>query len=163
MSKKRDRKPFRETKVGSWLREKFPDVLEAAGDVTGIEAFDVVARLINGKDMSDEERIEWARLRAEHEEEILRLEVENTKSAREREASVVQALGKPDYAQWVVGALGLLLAGAVIYKGLFGDIDDREIYFHLLGVVEGAVLLTIFNYYFGSSSGSRDKNKLLSK
>ena len=57
--------------------------------------------------------------------------------------------------------LGLVIAGMVVYKGLYTEVQDREIYFHLLGVVEGAILLSIFNYYFGSSLGSKNKDKNL--
>lgn len=160
---KKDRKPFRETKVGSWLKNKFPDILAAAGDVTGIEAFDVVARLIDGKAMSEADRLEWERLKREHEREMFGLYVENTDSARKREAAVVDALGKPDYAQWTVGVIGMVCSCAVIYVGLFEQIEDREIYFHLLGVIEGAMLLSIFNYYFGSSAGSKEKTRMIQK
>ena len=93
----------------------------------------------------------------------MRFELDNTKSAREREVGVTQATGKPDYAQWSVGFIGLIIACVTIYVGLFTEIIDREIYFHLLGIVEGAILLSIFNYYFGSSKGSADKTKQLFK
>lgn len=154
----RNKKPFRETKVGSWLKNKFPDVLEVAADLTGIEALDVVGKLIEGKQVSQEDRIEYLKLRQEYELELLRLEVDNVKSAREREVGVVQATGKPDIAQWTVGIIGLAISCTVIYVGLFQEIREEKIYYHLLGIVEGAILLSIFNYYFGSSKGSKDKD-----
>jgi hypothetical protein len=103
--------------------------------------------------------MEYLSLKQEYELEVMRLEVDNVKSARDREAKVVEATGKPDYAQWTVGLVGLIISGAVVYTGLFGEIQDREIYFHLLGVIEGAILLSIFNYYFGSSLGSKNKDE----
>lgn len=154
----RNKKPFRETKVGSWLKNKFPDVLEVAADLTGIEALDVVGKLIEGKQVSDEDKLEYIKLRQDYELELLRQELDNVKSAREREVGVVQATGRPDYAQWTVGLIGLAISCIVIYVGLFTEIREEKIYYHLLGIVEGAILLSIFNYYFGSSKGSKDKD-----
>lgn len=157
----RDKKPFKETKVGSWLKEKFPDVLAAAAGLTGIDALRVVGELIEGKEINPTDKMEYLALKQEYELEVMRLEVDNVKSARDREAQVVQATGKPDYAQWTVGVIGMVIACTTIYVGLFTQIIDREIYFHLLGIVEGAILLSIFNYYFGSSLGSKNKDEKL--
>lgn len=157
----KEKKPFKETKVGSWLKDKFPDVLDAAAGLTGIDALRVVGDLIEGKDMNPTDKMEYLALKQEYELEVMRLEVDNVKSARDREAKVVEATGKPDYAQWTVGVIGMVIACTTIYVGLFTQIIDREIYFHLLGIVEGAILLSIFNYYFGSSLGSKNKDEKL--
>ncbi len=155
---KPNKKKFKETKVGKFLKDKFPDILDAAGSLTGIDALNVVSDLIEGKDMNPTDKVEYMRLRQEYEVEILRLETQNVISAREREVGVSTATGRPDYAQWCVGLVGLIIAVGVLYKGIFGVIEDREVYFHVLGIVEGAILLSIFNYYFGSSKGSNDKD-----
>ena len=152
----KDKKPFRDTKVGKFLKEKFPNILDAAAGLTGIDALEVVADLIKGEDINPTDKIELQKLILQE----MELELENVKSARQREADVVQATGKPDYAQWTVGLVGLLLASAVICYGVFSvEIKYTEIYFHILGVIEGALLLPIFNYYFGSSLGSKTKEK----
>ncbi len=156
-----DRKKFRDTKVGVFLKEKFPDILDAAAGLTGIEALSVVGDLIEGKQMNPTDKMEFIRLKQEYEMEVMRLELDNVKSARDRESAVTAATGKPDYAQWTVGAIGMIIACITIYVGLFTQIIDREIYFHLLGIVEGAILLSIFNYYFGSSLGSKNKDRNL--
>ena len=153
------KKPFKETKVGAWLKKNAPKVLDVVGDVTGIDALKKVSDLIVGEDMPFSQRLELQKLIAEQESELLKAELENVKSARDREVGVVTATGKPDYMQWAVGTIGLIISGVVVYVGLFHEIQDREIYFHLLGVVEGAILLSIFNYYFGSSLGSKNKDK----
>lgn len=156
--KDKEKKKFRDTDVGRFLKEKLPNVLDKVSSLTGIEALSVVSKLISGEDLSNEDRLELQRLILEQQQ----LELDNVVSARDRESRVVEALGKPDYAQWTVGAIGLLISCAVIYKGLFGVIDDKEVYFHLLGIIEGAVLLSIFNYYFGQMPGYRNSdNKLI--
>lgn len=162
------KKPFKETKVGKFLKEKFPDILETAGDLTGIEGLNVISNLIKGKTLSKEDEIEFLKLKNEYEIEIYKLDIEKLRieaaeinSAREREAKIVQATGKPDYAQWFVGIIGLFISGCVIWVGLFGKINDRELFFHLLGLTEGSILLAIFGYYFGSSLGSKKKDDIL--
>jgi hypothetical protein len=164
------KKPFKDTKIGKFFKEKFPDILDVAGDLTGIEGLNVISNLIKGKTLSKEDEIEFLKLKNEYEIEIykldieaLRIEFEDLKSARDREARIVEATGKPDYAQWVVGLIGLFISGTVIWVGLFGKINDRELFFHLMGLVEGSILLAIFGYYFGSSLGSKKKDDLLRK
>ena len=94
------KKKFKETKVGGWLKEKFPDVLDVVGDLTGIQAFNVASELIEGKDILPSDKIEWMKMQKDYEIEIMRFELENNKSARDREVGVTQATGKPDYAHF---------------------------------------------------------------
>ena len=151
------KKPFKETKIGKFLKEKAPRILDAAAGLTGIDALKVVSDLIEGEDLNPTDKMEYLSLKQEYELEVLRLEVDNVKDARDREVGLAQATGKPDYAQWTVGAIGLVLVGSVIYKGVFGIIIDKEVYHHILGLTEG-IALSIFGYYFASSLGSKNKD-----
>jgi hypothetical protein len=155
------KKPFKESKVGVWLKEKFPDVLNTVSDLTGIEALGVVANLIDGKKISPEEKAEFQKLKTEYELQVMRMELDNVLSARSREVEVVRASGKPDKMQMIVGLVGLAISIMVVFVGLFLNIRDREIYFHLLGLIEGAILIAIYNYYFASSIGSKSKEAKL--
>lgn len=154
------KKPFKETKVGSWLKEKAPQVLDVVSDLTGIELLDKVGDLIKGESMSLQDKLEFERLLSEERMEVMKLEVERTKNAQDREVGVVQATGKPDYFQWAVGAVGLAVFTMIVINGLFYDIMNEKVYFHLLGIVEG-IVLGIFGYYFGSSLGSKNKDNHL--
>ena len=157
------KKPFKDSKVGKFLKDKAPRILDAVAGLTGIDALNVVSDLIEGEKLNPTDKMEYLTLKQEYELEVMRMELENVTSARLREQEVTKATGRPDYAQWTVGALGLIIAGSVIYQGLFGFIKDKEIYMHILGVIEGAVLLAIFNYYFGSSLGSKNKDNSINK
>ena len=59
-----DNKKFKDTKVGKWLSEKAPDILETVSDVTpdgGI--LDAVAGIIRGKeDMDPATKLEFERM-----------------------------------------------------------------------------------------------------
>ncbi len=153
-------KKLKESKVGAWLKDKAPKVLEIVSDLTGIEALDRVSDLIKGESMSLQDKLEFERLLSEERMEVMRLEVERIKNAQDREVGVVQATGKPDYFQWAVGAVGLGVFAMIVVNGLFYDIVNEKVYFHLLGIVEG-IVLGIFGYYFGSSLGSKNKDNHL--
>ena len=51
--------------------------------------------------------------------------------------------------QTVVGVFGLVAFVLMIVWAVNG-VEEREVYFHLLGVVEG-VAVTIYGYYYGAS------------
>ncbi len=153
-------KKLKESKIGAWLKDKAPKVLEIVSDLTGIEALDRVGDLIKGESMSLQDKLEFERLLSEERMEVMRLEVERIKNAQDREVGVVQATGKPDYFQWAVGSVGLGVFAMIVINGLFYDIVNEKVYFHLLGIVEG-IVLGIFGYYFGSSLGSKNKDNHL--
>ena len=92
--------------------------------------------------------------------EQLKTEVEDRASARSRETEFVKALGHADYMQWVLVIFGCASFGYMIYMVLNGEIPDknREWVFHIFGIIEGAMLVNIYQYYFGSSQGSRFKD-----
>jgi hypothetical protein len=86
-------------------------------------------------------------------------EVEDRASARTREAEFVKATGHVDYLQWALAICGVVIFGGMIYAVLENHVpeDNRELVFHIFGIVEG-VLLSVYSYYFGSSAGSRAKD-----
>lgn len=61
---RKDRKPFAETKVGAWLKDNAPDILDVAGDIVpGGSILDAVAGVIRGKeDMAPELKMEFEKL-----------------------------------------------------------------------------------------------------
>jgi hypothetical protein len=86
-------------------------------------------------------------------------EVEDRSSARNREAEFVKATGHVDYLQWALAICGVVIFGGMIYAVLEDHVpnENRELVFHIFGIVEG-VLLSVYSYYFGSSAGSRAKD-----
>lgn len=86
--------------------------------------------------------------------------VEERKSAHAREVGLATA-GKSNYIQPVLAAVGVIaffgLAGYVVTSGL-PDMSKEEAF--IIGSVIGSVMMIakdIYGYYFGSSSGSKEK------
>lgn len=76
--KKRSGKKWSETKIGSWLKDKAPDVLETVGDILPDSGgLGIIKRLIDKKpDISHAERMEFKKLL---QEERISIEQEITK------------------------------------------------------------------------------------
>lgn len=151
------RKPFSETKVGQFLKEKLPDVVDQIGK--SFPAANLL-KLIVGEKLSPEDRLKFDELLLEYE----KLDVENTKDARNREVEFVKALGHVDWSQIFVGFIVMASFVFLQYVLVYQNIpkENREIFLHFVGMIDTAAGLVI-GYYFGSSKGSRDKDKLIGK
>jgi len=135
---------LKETKLGKWFRDKSPDVLEAIGElVPGGEVLKALGVLIDKTTESEAEK-EQARLMLQE------LENADRASARNREVEVTKALGKRDWMQMFVGVSAMIIGIALVIWAKNG-VEDKEIFFHILGFAEGTLVGQVVNYYFGSS------------
>ena len=183
--KKKDKKPVGErikgSKFAAFIKEKVKpvagDILEIAGDITGIQALETVGAYLNGqKHKSDEHNalaLEFEKLRLNFELEMTRLdmqteleyykaEVSDRDSARVREAAFLNATGKRDWLMGAVVIVGLMLTVGVVLSLIFIVIPIENQ--RLADMSFGSVLsigTSIFAYYVGSSRGSAMKDKLL--
>lgn len=141
------RKKFADTKVGKLLfgaKDLLPD-----GGVLG-----VVKNLIDSNDeLTPEEKEEAHRALIE----AYKAEVADRDSARKREVEIAKA-GKNDWLFNITGLVGLSAFGVIIWAILALDIPEtnKELFYHLIGIVEG-VSLSIFGYYFGTSMKDNQK------
>jgi hypothetical protein len=169
------------SKFGVFIRDKVKpvagDILEIAGDITGIQALETVGAYLNGqKHKSDEHNaiaLEFEKLRLNFELEMTRLdmqtelefykaEVSDRDSARVREAAFLNATGKRDWLMGAVVIVGLSLTVGVVLSLIFVVIPIENQ--RLADMTFGSVLsigTSIFAYYVGSSRGSAMKDKLL--
>ena len=146
------RKKFKDTKVGQFLKEKSPKILDIVGDLLpNSGALGVAKNLINmAEDLTQEEK---DNLIAEINEmiEVAKIELEDRNSARNREIEIAK-LHNRDFMFIATGIIGLLAFAFIIYAIAFLHVpeENKEIWIHLIGITEG-VVLSIFGYYFGSS------------
>ena len=139
------KKPFKETKVGSILGKILPDK-----GITG-----VLKDLIDLDDSLTPEDKEKA---AETLLKAYEAEVSDRDSARKREIEISKT-GKEDWLFNLTGLVGLGAFGVIIWAIIALDIPEpnKELFYHLIGIVEG-VSLSIFGYYFGTSmKDNKDK------
>jgi len=100
--------------------------------------------------------------------DLRRLEVEfqNVDSARSREMEIANSEFAPTINKIIVPCLAILivfLTFGMMCAILFMDIESGksyEISLYILGLLSGA-LMSCINYYFGSSTGSKEKSKEL--
>ena len=139
-----DKKPFNETKVGKLLTKVLPNkgVIGVLKDVLDLD-----------EDLTpeDKERAAETLLKA------YEAEVEDRDSARKREVEVTKT-GKFDFLFNLTGLVGLGAFGVIVWAILALEIPEsnRELFYHLIGIVEG-VTLSIFGYYFGTSMKDEKK------
>jgi len=147
-----DKKRFKETAVGKFLMKKVPEFAGAALTEGPLEA---LKSLIDGDASIGPE--EKARLHREL-VEAYKAEVADRDSARKREVEVVKS-GKIDWLFNITGLVGLSSFAIIIWAILDLEIPagNKDLFYHLIGIVEG-VALSIFGYYFGTSMKD-NKNK----
>jgi len=135
------KKKFSETKVGQLLGGLAGKVLPDSG-VLGI-----VKNLIdNDEELTPDQKEEAHRQM----KELHALQVEDRKSARQREVEV-----RKHGIDWLFNLTGLVGLGAfafIIYAIISIEVPEanKELFIHGIGIVEG-VALSIFGYYFGTS------------
>ena len=143
-----DKKPFSKTKLGKFLKETAPSILDVVGNVLPDKGIlGIVKNLIDKDDnMSADDKSEAHRQLVE----LYELEVMDRDSARDREVNL-RKYGT-DWMFNATGIVGLAAFAFLVYTVVTTEVPEsnKEIFIHLLGIVEG-VALSIFGYYFGSA------------
>ena len=136
------KKPLSETKVGQLLSKVLPDK-----GITGV--------LKDFLDLDDTLSPEDKEKAAETLLKAYEAEVSDRDSARKREVEVTKT-GKFDFLFNLTGLVGLTAFGIIVWAILALDIPEsnKELFYHLIGIVEG-VTLSIFGYYFGTSMNNK--------
>jgi hypothetical protein len=143
------RKKFKDTKVGKFLSEKAPKILQAVGDILPEKgALGIVKNLIN---LSDDLSPEDKQMLSEEILKLEELELKDRDSARNREIEIAK-IHKYDFLFYLTGIIGLAAFCFMIYAIVYLSIPEpnKEVWIHLIGITEG-IVISIFGYYFGSS------------
>jgi hypothetical protein len=132
-------------------------------------------------DMSPEDLVKVQIAQMEHEEELLKLRLEedkldlaelelrlkDTDSARDREVQVSTSDKAPLLNKIVTPVLALsillltfVLFGVVMFNDTPVEASRKDILIYILGVLS-AIASQIVSYYFGSSAGSKEKTEAL--
>ena len=147
--KRKDRKKFKDTKVGIFIKDKAPEILDTVGDLLpDAGVLGVVKNLVNMSDKFTPQEKDLVNLDLN---QMYEMEVKDRDSARNREVEISK-LGSKDFMFTLTGLIGLAVFCFIVYAIAFLQIPDanKEIWIHLIGISEG-VVLSIFGYYFGSA------------
>lgn len=149
----KEKKKFKDTKMGGFLKDKLPHVLDIVGDVLPDQgAIGIVKNIISKEpDLTPEEKEQIHNQLVE----FYKLEVEDRESAREREVKMVEA-GSEDWMMNATGVIGLGSFVFLVFAIVFITVPEAnaELLIHTTGIVEG-IVLSIVGYYFGSISKRR--------
>ena len=141
---------LKDTKIGKFLAEKAPHVLDVAGALLPDAGLLGVVKNLIDKDPSlspeDKEQIHQQLV------ELYKLEVEDRDSARKREVEITKAGGN-DWMMNLTGVVGLMCFLFIVYSVVYiPEVLHNELFVHLMGMVEGVVIGNIFAFYYGTSS-----------
>jgi len=142
----KNKKKFKDTKVGQFLLKKLPDFVSGSLPDKGILGF--IKNLIdNEPELTSQDK------ESMHQElvELYNLEVADRDSARKREVEKAKT-GQFDFMFNLTGIVGLGAFAFMIYAIVYLQIPEsnKEVWIHLIGICEG-IVLSIFGYFFGAA------------
>lgn len=150
-------KPLKETKLGKWLKDKAPKILDTVGDVLPDRGvLGIVKNLIDSDpEIAPEDKLEYAKL----ERDFYELEIQDRDSARNREVEIAKT-GRADHLMYSAGYTALLTFMVMVYAVIWKPegMEHSPLFHQLMGIIEG-VALTVFGYYFGTSKRAEEKIK----
>lgn len=169
------KKKFNETKVGSILQKVAPSVIEMVGDA--FPPVKLLSHLINTsptiEQLTPEKINDLDNALKEYELkeydlylQELKMGYEDTANARDMlKAALAQDDKFSKRFTYYLAAGSLVLGFTYIFLITFTSIPQENQRFAdtILGVVITMVISTIYNFFFGSSKGSWEKNSMLSK
>ncbi|HEY8935103.1 MAG TPA: hypothetical protein VIM65_07775 [Cyclobacteriaceae bacterium] len=156
------KKPFRDTKVGTFLKDKFPQILNTVGDVLPTNGvFGVVKNLIKQvPDISPTEQAEAIAKIEAFEKDFAEMEAQDRMNAR---AMQIEALRQDDqFSKRFIYYFAMLIISAAIVFGVmlfFVPIPEanKRLVEMFCDLFLFAAALTIINYFYGASKLSHDK------
>lgn len=141
----KEHKKLKDTKVGAWLKDKAPQVLDTVGELLPDQgALGVVKRLLDKEDLPKEDRLEFEKLMLEQE----RHAQDNVTERWTADMSSDSKLAKNVRPIALIALLGLYLLLAITDSIESIKFEVKEEYVSLLEVLA----LTAFSAYFAGRS-----------
>ena len=161
------KKKFVDTKIGSFLKEKAPHVIDKIAEVAGKSGIPIVSQIGNVVDMLIPEMKEEIQPLLDDYDKELPLLLADLADARNREIAIATSEHSPLLNKIITPLLAILILGSCFllwYMVLFKDISPQKETI-MAGIIGSVTTLSmgVVGYYFGSSQGSRDKSETLKK
>jgi hypothetical protein len=143
---------IKNSKLLAKVKQFAPHVLDLVGDVLPDKGgLGIVKNLIQQDNTITPEN--KADILNAYKEDLLafELEVKDRDSARTREVELAKVKGT-DWMMYLTGIIGLLAFCVTIYAVIWvPGMSENKLFIHLLGMIEGVVVTSLFGYYFGTS------------
>ena len=143
-------KKFKDTKLGKFLKDKAPNILNIVGNVLPDKGvLGIVKNLVDSEpSLTPEEKQQIHKQVTE----LYELEVADRDSARKREVEIAK-VRKFDFMFNLTGLVGLGTFVFLVYCIVYITIPEHneKTFYTLIGLCEG-ITLSIFSFYFGSVS-----------
>ena len=153
-------KPFKTTAVGEWITKNAPNLINTIENFVPAPVkgtMDVLKNLIGLQpNLTPEQKDEFNKIAEAHEAMI----IADVQNARDREIRITQATGKKDLVLMILAFFGVLAPVTLIMWIIIWKIDVTPLQAGFIGTIIGSYL-TVYNYFFGSSSGSKAKQDTL--
>jgi hypothetical protein len=156
---------IRDTKLGQWLKEKAPKVLDKVADFLPDKGFIGIVKNIldQDPDVTPEQKSEFAKLEHEFELELLK----DMQDARAANVKIQESLN----ASWLakntayildfIFVVSFIVMLAMIFYRIVPS-ENKELFYMAFGLL-GANVGNIINFHRGSSKGSEDKQRSLDR
>ncbi len=122
-------------------------------------AKDLIDEVVTSKEEKLQLAIKMEEMLKKHEQEIIRAEIEDRSSARNREIEVVKT-GSKNWTQNILAYVGVTgffaIIGYLLSKGLGNMTAEESFIIGNLTGMAGAIAKDIYGYYFGSSKGEHE-------
>ncbi len=162
------KKPFKETKLGKFLKEKGGDLLDTVGAIaTGnwVDAAGQIKDLISGSQLTPEEK-EVALKYLEQDLEAMRLELEDRKDARAMQVAALQQddIFSKRFTYYFITAWSLFSMTYMICT-TFMNIPEANMRMAdtFQGFLLGTAVSGMFAFLLGSTNRSRQKDDTIAK
>jgi hypothetical protein len=154
------KKQFKDTAIGGFLARVAPTVIDTVGEAFPPAKF--LKGLINQDQfIAPEDRAKLEGMLQDYEIERLKLQLEDVQDARSmQEAAMKQSDRFSRRFIYYLAAGSLLLGFAYIFFITFTEIPAANTRFAdtILGVVIATIITSIYQFFFGSSEGSKQKD-----
>lgn len=154
MKEKKDRKKFKDTKFGQFLKKSAPQILDVVGDVLpDAGALGIIKNLIDRDETIDPQTKEMIHSQLL---EAYKAEVSDRDSARSREVEIAKTR-KFDVMFNLTGFIGLGVFVFLVYAIIYIEVPEvnKHIWIHLIGISEG-IVMSIFGYFYGSTMRAKN-------
>lgn len=158
----KEKKPFKETKLGKWLSDKAPKIGSLVGGILPDKGLlGVVKNLItNDPDITPELKLEFEKLEQEFEKEMLQMELADRDSARKMQ---IEALHQDDVfsKRYLYYLSSFIIVSATAFGTMLFFVTVPEENKRMVEMFADIYLfggaVTVINFFFGSAFRSKQQ------